>query len=96
IMEVMAAKAGVEIERERNVKALRSLYDEREIILKEIHHRVKNNLQLISSLVDLQQAQERSPGAAAALATIGNRIKSMALIHESLYASVATNSSRTP
>ncbi len=58
---------------------------EREVLLREVHHRVKNNLQLISSLINLQMGQA---GDAAAMAEEGRiRIRSMALVHEKLYES---------
>ncbi len=57
---------------------------EREILLKEIHHRVKNNLQVISSLLNLQ-VEELEEEAAAAVRDGQYRVKSMALIHQKLY-----------
>ncbi len=85
IMEVMAAKAGAEIERVHNERSLRDLCDQKDIMLRETHHRVKNNLQIISSLIRLQSAQVQDANSASAIVTIGNRIQSMALIHEVLY-----------
>jgi len=58
---------------------------EREVMLQEIHHRVKNNLQLISSLMNSQAQNLESRSARAALESCQSRVYTMALIHEALY-----------
>jgi len=66
---------------------LRRLLSEKETLLNEVHHRVKNNLQVISSLLRMQGDLLKDSQAAAALRTSQHRIVSMAHIHELLYSS---------
>lgn len=58
---------------------------EKDSLLKEIHHRVKNNLQMVSSLLSLQSKNTRSRAAINALEEGQSRVKAMALIHQKLY-----------
>lgn len=66
-------------------KLIEDALSEKEILLKEIHHRVKNNLQIISSLLSLQSRSLHGSEAQKAVLEGKNRVNSMALIHQKLY-----------
>jgi two-component sensor histidine kinase/HAMP domain-containing protein len=73
--------------RKKAEKEIRNSLREKETLLREIHHRTKNNMQIISSLLRLQSAQLTDKKSAAILKDSQNRIYSMSLIHEKLYES---------
>jgi PAS domain S-box-containing protein len=74
-------------ERKQAEKDMQASLREKDSLLKEIHHRVKNNLQIVSSLLNLQSVRLDNHIAKAALKDTQNRVRSMALIHEHLYRS---------
>jgi len=71
--------------KKRNNFLLQNMLNQKEVLLKEVHHRVKNNFQLISSLLNLQAGSIKDANIQTALYKNKNRIDSMALVHKSLY-----------
>jgi two-component sensor histidine kinase len=74
-------------ERNKNEETIKASLREKEVMLREIHHRVKNNMQIISSILNLQSGHIKDEQTLAALRESKNRIDVMSLIHERLYQS---------
>lgn len=69
------------------IEALLASLHEKDVLLREIHHRLKNNLQVVSSLLDLQALRIEDPMIQALLRSNQSRISAIALVHEQLYQS---------
>ena len=83
----LALVQGQLAEREVAEERLTSSLEEKGVLLKEIHHRVKNNMQLISSLLSLQSGYITDEATLLAMRESKDRIKAMGLVHEKLYGS---------
>ena len=84
----MVLSAIVDIsDRKHKEERIQAALAEKDVLLGEIHHRVKNNLQIVHSLLDLQATRIEDPAVLEMLSETQNRIQSMALIHQILYQS---------
>ncbi len=71
---------------DRRERELRRAVEQQELLMKEIHHRVKNNLQIVASLLNLQAARIRQPEARAEFQSARDRVRALATLHRHLYA----------
>ncbi len=78
--------------RKKVERELKNSILEKETLLKEIHHRVKNNFQLVNSMMGLQGRNTKEPGVLRELDVVRSRVRTMAQLHETLYQSQDLNS----
>lgn len=83
---VLAAIIDISERKQRETALCRAL-EEKEVLLGEIHHRVKNNLQIVDSLLEMQKGRVNDAATVAALQESQNRVRAMAIIHQMLYQS---------
>ena len=87
VMETLADQIAVALENARLVQSLQAELADKEVLLREIHHRVKNNLEVIISLADLQARAISDPQALQNIHELQERVRTIALVHEDLYRS---------
>jgi len=87
LVKYLAKFYAMALQHKRSQERLYATLREKEVLLREIHHRVKNNLQVISSLLNLQAASLSDPQALEMLKESQNRVRSMALVHDQLHRS---------
>jgi len=87
LLQIFASRVSSELERKQSEERIKASLEEKELLLKEVHHRVKNNMAIISSFLELQPRFIKDDAVKLMFRESRQRIKSMALVHEKLYKS---------
>ena len=77
----------IALDRLKYEENLKHIINEKELLLREVHHRVKNNMQVVTSLISLQASRQTDDYVKSILTECQNRVRTMALVHEKLYSS---------
>ena len=85
IQEVVKTFNNLERIIERNEGSLAAVAEEKLLLLREVHHRIKNNLQMISSIISIQRRKTKDEGVKLVLSSLQNRVLSIAAVDQSLY-----------
>ena len=87
ILNFVSGQTAMAIRRKHQEEQIKESLQEKEVLLQEVHHRVKNNMQIISSLLNLEAAQTKDREFIRMVKDSQSRIRSIALVHEKLYRS---------
>ncbi|MBA4416926.1 MAG: hypothetical protein C0392_03295 [Syntrophus sp. (in: bacteria)] len=87
ILKLVGVRAAGELERRDVEEQVKSSLEEKKILLKEVHHRIKNNMSVVVSLLSLHAEKMNDPSAIAALEDAENRVQSMMVLYDKLYRS---------
>jgi PAS domain S-box-containing protein len=85
LLKLVSVRAAGEMERKQAEEQIRSALAEKEMLLRELNHRTKNNLTIVSSLIELQADQSDNEAFRALALTLEHRIQSISLVHRMLY-----------